>query len=329
MAVRGTIKERDVFREMHGGEHWVIVANVEQLMQAAEQIATVRRECNMRVSIMMADLEDEDDAAKTKSDVMKLLRSDDRHRLMILSEAGGLRDKDGRIIPLMTRKKLKEVMEGRAECIGELPRDVRHSLPLINNALGHIPNVTMSAGDQYLKESYAYMGAGTLFVNGKFTMKKMPMNQYPIFEAMNADHVRSDKFRFRSVKELQKGFRNHYALYSGDIPIGGASMIPMPGKTREFAQFWAEVMGQGIGKEIASFIPELAGDRTVYSITSDTATKSILSGCDFFDDVGLLAEARDRHDDRVPQHLYRYSEKRLAKKRPELFVSTPEKRQMR
>ncbi len=317
MLLQNLYKEGDAYREIHDGEHLVALGSEAQLSQAALMLGTLIANWNMQIDTLIAP-ENEMGMRDAKREAMKLLRDDPVKRLLILNQDGGVTDRVGKIIPLLTREKLEAILQG-GECAAPLHPRMRAELGIVADALEVMPKATITSADELPGELYSWMGAGSLAVNReKLTMGSINPHEIPIFNAMYDYQVKEGKFRPRPPQEFINMRNAHSLLRIDKSPIGGASFLKKNDAWTELCAFWASTEGHGIVPMLLDQVPNSMQETDVYALSTDPGAIALFRKHGVFQNMGVLSKHRSDLPETLQTILQNY---KTTKRDPEVFIA--------
>lgn len=235
--------------------------------------------------------------------------------IIFLTNKGGIENKNGAIVPLLTEKRIDKILRGEDEDIevdGGMLKKVRE----IRNALNVIAKVVMTKTSGLRAEIENWMGSGTLSVNGtKLTRSPIRDIEKPIFERIYEQNVTRGMFRPRTNEEIEELKLHHHMLRAGNSPLGGFSLVPK-GEWIELSTVWAGTIGNGLGQMLIDAAASEAGERRMYALSrAEDAIRAFQRNGNFHC-LGTLSEAIQTRPNDVPQPLFRYE----SSADPQVFI---------
>jgi GNAT superfamily N-acetyltransferase len=228
--------------------------------------------------------------------------------VLLISNRGGITDRDGRLVPLLTQVSIERILRGEHKQVPPPSDDVREELEQVISLLPRIGKVTMIGPDGLRDEILNWRGSGTMFVDtNQLTLAPLTEREYPIFREIYATYVAEKKFRDRLPTELEHAARCHRLLKAKNSPLAGFSLIEHEPPWMEFCVWWAEYRRDGFGRRVLDAAQQLAREagRRLYSLSLipdaiDTLEKN------GFHNLGRLSLARRDTSLTLPASLRNY-----------------------
>lgn len=235
--------------------------------------------------------------------------------VIFLTNTGGIRNKNGEIVPLLTEKRIDRILRGEDEEInvdGGMLKKVQE----IRSALDRIAKVVVTKTAGLRNEIEHWMGSGTLSINSQ-ALVRSPIREieYPIFDQMYQWNVQSNVFRARAPEEIDMLKLHHVVLRAGNSPLGGFSLIPH-GEWTELSTLWAGTIGNGIGQMLIDGAVTEVGNRKMFALCrAEDAIRAFEKNSHFMS-LGKLSAAKTEKAHDLPTHLHQYA----GGADPEVFI---------
>jgi GNAT superfamily N-acetyltransferase len=228
--------------------------------------------------------------------------------IVLISNRGGITDRDGRLVPLLTQVSIERILRGEHKQVPPASDDVREELEQVISLLPQIGKVTMIGPGGLRDEILSWRGSGTMFVDTEqLTLAPLTEREYPIFREIYATYVAEGKFRDRLPTELEHAARCHRLLKAKNSPLAGFSLLEHEPPWMEFCVWWAEYRRDGFGRRVLDAAKQLAraADRRLYSLSliPDAIETLEKNG---FRNLGRLSVARRDATSSLPLSLRNY-----------------------
>lgn len=237
--------------------------------------------------------------------------------LLFLTKAGGVLDTKGRVVSLLTEKRIDALLVGTDGGI-TVDEGMKKKMIEVRRALEKIAKVVITKTSGLQDEIEKWMGSGTLCVDSKqLTTSKMLYIEEPIFDAMYTTYVEQGIFRPRSPEELVKLKMHHQMLRAKHSPLGGLSLVPR-GNWVELSGLWAGSIGNGIGQMLLESAVKEAGRRKMYALSANPDSIGAFMASGLFRDVGPVSEAKAALPSDAPRELKMYD---TSSRDPHVFMA--------
>lgn len=252
-------------------------------------------------------------------DIARLLveqYSDRIEELLFLTNAGGVVDAEGRVVSLLTEKRIDALLAGTDGYI-TVDGGMKKKMIEVRRALEKIAKVVITKTSGLQDEIEKWMGSGTLCVDSReLTTSPMRYIEEPIFDEMYAAYVAQDIFRPRSPEELVKLKTHHQMLRANHSPLGGLSLVPR-GDWVELSGLWAGCIGNGIGQMLLESALKEAGRRKLYAVSANQDSIGAFTASGLFRDLGPVSRAKSVLPPDAPKELRDYD---TTNRDPHVFI---------
>ncbi len=223
--------------------------------------------------------------------------------VMMVTETGGVLDKNGKVVPLLITATIDEIITGRHPDIA-VKDGMLKKLREIREMLGRVAKVSITDDPQ--KEIENWRGRGTLCINeNELTFEPANEQDVSIFKQAHADLAQEGKFRQRTEDELAEAALHHFCLKIEGAPLAGLSLIPRGGGWRELACLWSSYRKNGIASRILQEALEEAKGHKVYALTSEENARRLFERMKFVSH-GRLKPLQERPSFPLPAALRDY-----------------------
>ena len=189
--------------------------------------------------------------------------------LILLRRSGGLRNGDGKVMPLLADTRIPDLVHVHPE-----------EAPLLSSVavgLGSVPKIVLTTPEDLGEEIRSVTGAGTMcFRRSSTTYGPMYKREEPIFLENYERNVGSGTYRKRSEEGLQHAMDTHHCIRAGKSIIGGFSLIPQEKGRLSLEIMWGCERGGDLGSLILDHATREAGRSALYAMTVRDAVASIL-----------------------------------------------------
>ncbi len=188
--------------------------------------------------------------------------------LMVLSKMGGLKNGDGRILPLLSDTRLDDLRSAH--------KDQRALYDAIEEGLTRMPKIVFTQPSLLGGEIRKVTGEGTMcFKRDATTCSPMYKREEPIFLENYLRNVADGTYRERSPEALQQGMDTHSCIRAGKSIIGGFSLIPQDTRRLSLELVWGCSRGGDLGPLILDHATQEAGRSSFYALTVREAVANI------------------------------------------------------
>ncbi|MBI2638966.1 hypothetical protein HYW83_05240 [Candidatus Peregrinibacteria bacterium] len=223
--------------------------------------------------------------------------------VMMVTETGGVLNKKGKVVPLLSKATIDEIIAGRHPDI-EVKDGMLEKLREVREMLGRVAKVSLTDDPQ--KEIENWRGRGTLCINeDKLEFEPASEQDVAIFRQAHEDLAKEGKFRQRTETELTEAALHHFCLKIDGAPLAGLSLIPRGGEWRELACLWSSYPKNGIASRILQEALEEAKGHKIYALTSEENAKRLFEKMQFVSH-GRLKPLQERPSFPLPKTLRDY-----------------------
>ncbi len=203
--------------------------------------------------------------------------------LIILRRSGGLRNGDGKMMPLLADTRIPELVHVHPE-----------EAPLLSSVavgLGSVPKIVLTTPEDLGEEIRSVTGTGTMcFRRSSTTYGPMYKREEPIFLENYERNVANGTYRRRSPEGLQHAMDTHHCIRAGKSIIGGFSLIPQEKGRLSLEIMWGCERGGDLGSLILDHATREAGGSSLYAMTVRDAVASILRAYPGMADKGRMSD---------------------------------------
>lgn len=232
--------------------------------------------------------EPRDAALQTMPQMIEKISSDGQGRieeLIVLSKMQGIRNGNGRIMPLLSDTKIPEVRSAHA--------DQKELLDALELGLVHVPKIVVTAPQFLGEEISSVTGRGTMaFDRDATTYGPMFKREEPIFRENYDRNARDGTYRQRGEAELQKAMDTHHCIRAGKSIIGGFSLNPQGRNRLSLELVWGCSRGGDLGSLILDHATEEAAESAYYSMTVRQAIAGIFGAYPGMQDLGTISSLK-------------------------------------
>lgn len=225
------------------------------------------------------------------------------HEVMMVTDTGGVLDKKGKVVSLLSTATIDEIIAGRHPDI-EVKDGMLKKLREVRKMLAHVAKISITDDPQ--KEIENWRGRGTLCIN-EDALEFEPANKQDaaIFRQAHADLAEEGKFRQRAEAELAEAALHHFCLKIEDAPLAGLSLIPRGEEWLELACLWSSYSRNGIASRIVQEAVEEARGHKIYALTSEENAKRLFERMQFVAH-GRLGQLQQQPSFPLPKALRDY-----------------------
>jgi acetylglutamate kinase/GNAT superfamily N-acetyltransferase len=228
---------------------------------------------------------------------------DEVEELILLTGTGGVLNKSGTVVPLLTDTKMDDILSGSSDSI-TVDGGMLKKMQAVRDILTVTGKAVITRTDRLEKELLQWMGDGTMCVDTKqLASSPIQLRERHIFNAVYEQHVENGIFRPRPADELRRLRDNHHMVRVKKSPLGGFSAVP-DGEWLELSAVWAGTIGNGIGRMVMDSAVKEAGRRNMYALSANEDAVEAFRKHGAFEERGSVSEARG--SDGVPPSLLHY-----------------------
>lgn len=247
--------------------------------------------------------------------------------VLLVTETGGVLDRDGRVVPLLTKSAIQQIVAGTHPKItadGGMLKKLQEALAMLEN----VDKVAIIGSSGVQQEIEYWAGGGTLCVNEDHgTFSQANEHELSVFDQVYADLTARKIFRQRSEGELAMLKVHHHVLRIQNSPLAGLSLVPVDSEWSEISALWSGYLKNGIGTMLIAKIKELitSSGKKVFALTNSDAGKRFFERAGFTCH-GSISEVQGVPPFPLPDALQSY---RITEGRDPPFVFTFEATQGR
>ncbi len=204
--------------------------------------------------------------------------------VLLVTETGGVQDIDGKVVPLLTKSAIVQILAGehlKIKATGGMLKKLQEALAMLEN----VDKVAIIGSSGVQKEIEYWAGSGTLCVNeDKGTFSQASEHELSVFDQVYTDLAAKGIFRQRSAEELAVLKAHHHVLRIQNSPLAGISLVPVDDEWSEFSALWSGYLKNGIGTMLITRIKELiaSSGKKVFALTNSDGGKR------FFERAGFV-----------------------------------------
>ncbi len=217
-------------------------------------------------------------------DVARAIVAQQREQLrgaVLLTPKGGVCDRRGNLVPLLTRQSLATVLSGEHPSI-RVDGGMRKKLKEVDAMLPEVGKVAITKISKLRDEITQWRGSGTLCIDEmQLELGQMLAIEDGIFDAVYEEYVRRGIFRQRSREELRTLRQHHWMLRAKNSPLGGCSLVPTGDGWDELSVLWADLSGNGVAERVIREALQRAGSVDVYALSTQQEVVSLFERCGF------------------------------------------------
>lgn len=205
--------------------------------------------------------------------------------LIVLSKMKGLRNGDGRIMPLLADTKFDELRD--------VHEDQRPLYDAIEYGLLRMPKIVFTQPGLLGGEIRKVTGEGTMcFQRDTTTYGPMYKREEPIFRENYERNVLDGTYRERSPDELRQAMDTHQCIRAGQSIIGGFSLPSKSQKRLSLELVWGVSRGGDLGSLILDHATKEAGESSFYAMTVRDAVAKIFREYPGIADLGKVSNLK-------------------------------------
>lgn len=185
--------------------------------------------------------------------------------MIVLDPRGGIRDKEGGVVPVLTTDGITRILEDRHNSVTAHGRKTQ--LKKIRALLGSIGRIAITDPDGLRSEIEQWQGSGTLCVAPHtLEVTSLKPEESALFRKIYEDLLSEGRFRERTNEQLDELERTHTVVRS-KTPLGGASLIP--------GDHWSEISAVwSLGNGLAGYVLREFKEKSlqpIYGLTKNPA----------------------------------------------------------
>lgn len=209
--------------------------------------------------------------------------------LMLLTPTGGVLDREGRIVSLLTDKRLDKILTGSDEQV-TVDGGMLKKLAEVRAALDQVGKVVITSARGLRSEIENWMGSGTLCIaSNQLAISPLRYMESPVFDAVNEACVAEGRWRKRTPAELDALKMYHSVVRVKNSPLGGMSLVPR-GDWTELSALWAGAIGNGMGQLLLDTALAESRGRKMYALCSTPDAIGAFSAHRGFRCIGRLSD---------------------------------------